>query len=590
MKKVSFLRGGVALLCAMFLVSCFNEETPSQPETVEVAISVGAESNLTTRAISDGTLAKQLMYGVFNEKNELIIAKQVKNDINGLLSEGGYNMSISLAKGHTYQVVFWAQNSECTAYTVSDDMKVTVNYEGINNDETRDAFFGKSELFKVDGSSTIYVTLKRPFAQINVGAWPFDLEQAKDLGVEVSKSSATIKSVANQLDLLTGEATGAEDITYSLNTVPNEDLMVDVDQDGNAEQYEWISMSYVLAGTTQSLHDMSFVFSDETETNTITFDDGLENIKINRNYRTNIVGQILIGTISFNVKIDPIYEGEDINSGGLYYNFSEDTVIKDKTFAFYTNEAATFTSENNNLVTMENVTFSGRVQYIALGDYIKKDGLVVVPFRNKVTKVVAKDMVVTHSKGITNVEPIDYMAPLFFFRGESTVEDCVITGTTTATNLLYQDHWKDLHEVLPYDCGVPNDGVATFNNCTIDRFYAWSHVQITLTGSKIKHLRCSTHNNTDPKSHLTVGDGCEIDEIFVTSSSLAKRIKDEQGNTHWDINNMWSPSLIIKSGAKVKVLNMNGRSRYDAKGNLDVIIEEGAQIGEIINEGTGVAS
>ena len=30
---------------------------------------------------------------------------------------------------------------------------------------------------------------------------------------------------------------------------------------------------------------------------------------------------------------------------------------------------------------------------------------------------------------------------------------------------------------------------------------------------------------------------------------------------------------------------MNGRSRYDKDGNLDLIIEEGATIGEIINEG-----
>jgi hypothetical protein len=29
---------------------------------------------------------------------------------------------------------------------------------------------------------------------------------------------------------------------------------------------------------------------------------------------------------------------------------------------------------------------------------------------------------------------------------------------------------------------------------------------------------------------------------------------------------------------------MNGRSRYDTNGNLDVIIEAGANIGEIINE------
>ena len=188
--------------------------------------------------------------------------------------------------------------------------------------------------------------------------------------------------------------------------------------------------------------------------------------------------------------------------------------------------------------------------------------------RNEISR--AKDMMITHSKGITNVEPIDYMAPLIFLRGESVINDCVFTGAYCRPDLpLYEDYWKDLHEVLPYDCGVPNDGVATFNNCEISRMYAWSHVKITILNSHIEYIRCSTHNQTMKDSHLTIGEGTEVDTIFVSSSNLAKRYKDEEGNTHWDPSNMWSPSLIIKSGAKVKVLDMNGRSRYDSNGNLD---------------------
>jgi hypothetical protein len=110
---------------------------------------------------------------------------------------------------------------------------------------------------------------------------------------------------------------------------------------------------------------MSFTFTDETETAQASFlYSGLEFVPIQRNWRTNIVGQILTGDISFNIKIDPIYENEQVHSGGLYYNFTEDTLIEDKVFAFNTNEAATFTSENNNVITMNNVEFSGRIQFI----------------------------------------------------------------------------------------------------------------------------------------------------------------------------------------------------------------------------------
>ena len=495
-------------------------------------------------------------------------------------------MSISLAKGQSYNVVFWAQNPKCQAYTISDDMQLTIDYQGINNDESRDAFYGVTETFKVEGNKTVSVVLKRPFAQVNVGAFPFDLEHVKELGVDIATSSATIQGVANQLNMLTGEATGEVEVNYSLSAIPTEELLVDVDENGTDEHYSYLSMSYLLASVSPTTHSMSFVFAEADGSSPADFNDGLSFVPIQRNWRTNIVGQILTGEIAFNVKIDPIYEGQTINSGGLYYNFSEDTTIEDKVFAFNTNEAATFTSENNNTLTFNDVTFSGKVQYIAFGDYIKQDGKVVVPFVNVLNNVVAKDMVVTHSKGITNVEPIDYMAPLIFLRGQSTINNCVFTGATCRPDMpLYVDYWKDAHEVLPYDCGVPNDGVAVFNGCEISRMYSWSHVEVTLLNTKVEYIRCSTHNQTMKNSHLTIGEGCEINTICVTSSGTATRYKDENGNTHWNPNNMWAPSLIIKAGAKVNVLDMNGRSRYDKDGHLDLIIEEGAVVGEIINEG-----
>ena len=584
MKKLLF----IATLCVATLISCSNEkeEIPKVEEFVDVTFTLNAENVMNTRAISDGKGANQLMYGVFNEAGELIIPKAIKNDANGLTYKDGYTMSISLAKGHTYQVAFWAQNSECKAYEVSDDMKVSINYEGINNDETRDAFFAATEKFNVDRSSTISVVLKRPFAQVNVGAFPFDWENAINMGVDISQSGASISGIANELNLLDGSVSGEVKVDYSFNALPNEDLKVDVDENDKDEIYKYLSMSYILADVASSTHTMSFTFADKDGGNIITFDNGLGAVPIQRNWRTNIVGQILTGDITFNIKIDPIYEGETINSAGLYYNFSKDTVIEGKEFAFNTDDAATFTSDNNSLITMKDVTFSGKVQYIAMGDYVKENGKVVVPFRNDLTNVVAKDMVVTHSKGIANVEPIDYMAPLVFLRGETTLTDCEFTGTTFTPTEEYKDHWGDKHVALVYDCGIPNDCVAIFNNCTVDRMYAWSHSQVTLKDTKVKYIRCSTHNQTAHDAHLTIDAGSVVDEIFVTSTGLAKKYTDENGKTHWidEETNRWAPSLIIKAGAEVKVLNMNGRSRYDKNGNLDVIIEAGANIGEIINE------
>ena len=561
----------------LLFTACSEEFDDEQNKVVEVQIDLDVESSLGTRSISDGSNATQLMWAVFDSKGNLIIKKSVKDNISGLLTQDGYSMTISLAKGKTYQVAFWAQSANCPFYNVSDDMKVTIDYSGINNDEIRDAFCATTEPFTVDDSTVISVVLKRPFAQINVGAFPYDMEYAKETGLNVIKSGAVIKNVPNVLNILDGSVEGEIDVNYELSDIPTELLYVDVDKDDVKDAFDYLSMSYVLASTESSTHEMSFIFSDESGANTYNFTDGLGFVPIQRNWRTNIVGQILSGTMGFNVKIDPIYEGETINSGGLYYNFSEDTLIEDKFFSFNTNQDATFTSENNNLITMNNVTFSGRIQYIAMGEY--RDKGKYVDFRNDLTNVIAKDMIVDHP-GISCVETVDYMAPLFFLRGESTLNNCTITGTTTTAQ--DKKDWNgNYHKVIAYDCGVPNMCIAVFNNCTIDKLFAWSHSQITLKNSKFKYIRCATHNQSEKESHLTIDSGSVVDEIVVTSTGTQKFVTIDGKKTL--TADYWAPSLIIKAGATVKLLNMNGRKFYDKDGNLDVIIEEGAIVKEIIN-------
>ncbi len=572
MKKLFY--AGLAFSMALLFVSC-SEDLGNQvveDTLAEVTFAVDIESAASTRAISDGTGADQLMWAIFNDKGELIVKKSVIDDADALLSTQGYSFTTSLAMGVTYKAVFWAQNTECTAYTVSDDMKVTVDYTGVNNDESRDAFFASSEAFTLKASTTISVVLKRPFAQVNVGAYPLDTEIAEQAGLEIMTSSATIKAVPDCINLFDGSLDGAVDVEYSSSAIPQEGLNVDIDKDGQPETYDWLSMSYILAPKDGGQYEMSFTFAGENGENSFEFGDGLGAIHAKRNWRTNIVGQFLTGDMQYDICIDPSYEGESVNARGIYYNFMEDTVIEDKTFAFNTLYAATFTSENNNLLTFNDVVFSGKVQYIAFGEYRDKGSY--LDFRNELNNVVAKDMVATHSVGIVNVETIDYMSPLIFLRGESTLNGCTLTGATcTAPDKT--DYNGKTHKVLPYDCGVPNFCTATFNSCKVDRIYAWSHSRITINDSEIGYIRCSTHKKANKASHLTIGSGTVVDEIVVTSSGAARFATIDGVKTL--TATPWSPSIIIKAGAKVNRLDYNGRTAED------VIIEEGAIIGEVVN-------
>ena len=245
MKKIYF---GIVTLAVMLFITACSQNEPQQDEAL-VTFSVGVEDANITRAYSDGTTANQLIYSIFNENGtKVIISKVTENNLTDLLE--GHTVTVSLAKGHTYTAVFWAQNSACKAYTISEDMHVTIDYTGLNNDETRDAFFAASEPFTVNNNLSQDVILKRPFAQVNVGAYEYDYTYAKENKLNVTLSSATITDVPSVINLYDGSVSQPVNVEYTLNNIPtgdNEKLHVDVNQDGEKEYYRYLSMCYILA-------------------------------------------------------------------------------------------------------------------------------------------------------------------------------------------------------------------------------------------------------------------------------------------------------------------------------------------------------
>lgn len=308
MKKIYF---GIVTLAVMLFVTACSQNEPQQDEAL-VTFSVGVEDANITRAYSDGTTANQLIYSIFNEDGtKVIISKVTENNLTDLLE--GHTVTVSLAKGHTYTAVFWAQNSACKAYTISEDMHVTIDYTGLNNDETRDAFFAISEPFTVNNNLSQDVILKRPFAQVNVGAYEYDYTYAKENKLNVTLSSATITDVPSVINLYDGSVSQPVNVEYTLNNIPtgdNEKLHVDVNKDGEKEYYRYLSMCYILADPVGSTHTMSFKFKDVENDKLVGFSEGLENVPAKRNWRTNLVGQILTGPANFLVIIDPTYDGE----------------------------------------------------------------------------------------------------------------------------------------------------------------------------------------------------------------------------------------------------------------------------------------
>lgn len=343
MKKYFYLVSMLAA-CMLGATSCADkdEEEAIAGSNIPVAIKLSSPDLLGANgsSISDGTKVDKLVYAIYDANGNEIpgLKQEVRTGVSFPTTE-----TINLVKGQTYKIVFWAQDEDCQAYTTDDLRQVGVSYaNATNNDDTRDAFYAVEQV-TVSGPETVDVTLTRPFAQINVGVTTADAEAAKAGGIEIAQSSIEIENAANEIDLFTGLVSGSEKVTYSLADIPTEKLMVDEDGDGKREtEYVYMSMSYILVdeattGAEKTTLDKVAINLVPQQGAPITITEGLTNVPVQRNWRTNILGQMLTSGINFYITIDPAYKGDIIypeyqNLANMFAQGGNVTIYKDLIF------------------------------------------------------------------------------------------------------------------------------------------------------------------------------------------------------------------------------------------------------------------
>ena len=297
MKKIIYSLMAVTFL---FATSCSEDEVLSnnQGNEAEVTFTTNLDGILASRAIADGTTVDQLTFNVYSNGTLLSELTQTVSVTNKTAK-----VTANLVKGQTYSFTFWAQDKDATCYKLESGV-VKVTYGGEANDETRDAFFAVRENLTVKGSINETITLKRPFAQINVGT--ADTEAAKTAGIEVGASSVTVKSVATSLDLLTGAVhKDNTDATFTIAKLPNEKL-----QKVNGKEYDYLAMNYVLVGAEKELVDAEISLYAGIDATEPINKVNVTSLPVQRNYRTNIVGNILTSQAVFDVVVDEEFEDD----------------------------------------------------------------------------------------------------------------------------------------------------------------------------------------------------------------------------------------------------------------------------------------
>ena len=303
-----------AAVTLLFATSCQQDEVFVDGNETVVTFEVGTPE-IATRAFSLGEKATKLQWAVYDESNTPVVRKENANaqeqHLQGTATlEGGKaSVNISLAAGKTYKVLFWADaygNAEGGAYKVDfDNLKMNVNYTGaVCNDESRDAFYNLVEVTVGQANETKEVTLRRPFAQLNIGTDDLD----KLDGVSAAKTQVKV-NVYNQLDLKTGFVTTGSTATAQTFTLADRPAETEAFP---VNGYKYLAMNYLLVGKDKTVVDVEFSYgADAATAKTRTY----TGIPVQPNYRTNIYGSLLTQGIDFDVEIEPGYN--DDNKHGM---------------------------------------------------------------------------------------------------------------------------------------------------------------------------------------------------------------------------------------------------------------------------------
>lgn len=295
------------LLMVLMTTACTNEdELIANGNEFNVTFTAQLDQYLDSRAISDGSMVDKLIFIAYDENgNEIAGLRQENVPVSG----GHATVNTRVVKGHRYTFAFWAQNSNCTAYSFGADYKsLNVDYNGKANDESRDAFYAVNTDFAVEPVTAPFerdVTLHRPFAQLNFGTTTEDLNTANAYAPATGSRIVINGGVCSTLNLLNGVASNPVPVELTAGPFPSEKLKVE------GEQYEYLSMNYLLVNNERSdITGITMTTIMNREGNDASYPIELESLPVQRNFRTNVVGRLITKAVDFTIVIDGSFDGE----------------------------------------------------------------------------------------------------------------------------------------------------------------------------------------------------------------------------------------------------------------------------------------
>lgn len=277
----------LVLAFAILLFSACSDDSLLQMGGEEVSVTFRPTLNggLSTRAIGDATGIDQLVVTVYEGDETKSKVFSQTYDWASVQTSG---VSLTLIEGRTYQILFWAENKANTAYTLSADGNIVVDYDnylegGFGKMEELDAFCQTTTV--TVGTEQVEdkgeVRLSRPLAQVNFA------DNATQPVSGTHTAVVTFQGLPTTFNPFTGATeTSDDEVHFTFTDFTAEQLTVD------GSTYYYLSSNYVLvpqAGTSTLKATLDLQDAQGASIKTVV----LDNITTEQNKKTNILGSIV---------------------------------------------------------------------------------------------------------------------------------------------------------------------------------------------------------------------------------------------------------------------------------------------------------
>ena len=327
MKKLMLFASALA---GLFLAaSCQQENLEPAAKGNAVTFTVEAPAALQTKAIADGMNVDELIYEVWitnGQTNDLSGAQKLYQSSTEMFKEDGKNkatVTLDLVNDQNYTVLFWAQVAAADAY-ITDELTAVTYAKAIDayaaNDESLAAFYAVSYIDDdTAANQTVYLT--RPFAQVNLCTLNSKAaaQQAGDYNIAIVNSKMTLKNVPTEFNVATGDVDGYAEFEFVYAPVPSDPSTIKVSE----KEYYYAGMNYVFAGDNLELtYDIQTSLNGST--NYAVVNNVIASVPVKKNYRTNIVGNLLTSKTDYEIIVDAEFEapeyvlGQEWSQAGAY--------------------------------------------------------------------------------------------------------------------------------------------------------------------------------------------------------------------------------------------------------------------------------